>query len=148
LLPVLETLGNWAVEHHMLRSSNEQHNAAALLLWRMHQSIEPTAVPNGKVNILVVFQGSTVGCGWVQIGVTSTGSWSLGIPEQEVDLTVKAPLEVLNDLWWGRLPCEKAIAKGDISFEGPTGLARSYRSWFPHRPAISGPGRDTATQVV
>lgn len=137
LRPVVEALGNWAIKHQVSKESNGEKMEAANVLWRMHRSLEPDAVPRGRVSILVVFDGSEVKCGWVQIGLTKTGAWSLGWPEHDVDITVNASVAVLNDLWWGRRSCDQTIAENNIILDGPSDMVQGYRSWFPNRPGTA-----------
>ena len=134
LEPVLAALGAWTIAWRMSSEEDDTANAA-LLLWRMQQSIDRSTLPNGRVVIQFVFESSDTACGWLRVGAEST-STCVGTTEREVDLTVRTTTEVMSDLWWGRRACERTIADRKIIFDGPADYARQFSTWFGKRQAV------------
>jgi DNA-binding HxlR family transcriptional regulator len=133
LRPVLEALGDWALTWKLPTEDDDRVNVH-LLLWRLQQSVDRSALPNGRVTIQFLFDSPEASSGWLRVG-SDTVSTCTGFAEHSVDLTVRTSTEVMSDLWWGRRACEQTIADRNIIFDGPTEYARGFRDWFGNRPA-------------
>jgi len=134
LRPVLEALGDWALTWQLPSEDDDRVNVP-LLLWRMQQSVERAALPNGRVTIQFLFENSDTANGWLRVGSESSSACT-GMAEREVDLTVHTSTVVMSDLWWGRRTCERTITDREITFDGPVEYARRFRDWFGNRPAV------------
>jgi hypothetical protein len=134
LRSVLEALGAWAITWRMPAEEDDAANVA-LVLWRMQQSIERSALPNRQVIIQFTFEDSDTARGWLRVG-TDTASTCVGTTEQDADLTVRTSPQVMRDLWWGRRACAQTIADRQIVFGGPPEYAEQFSTWFGNRHAV------------
>lgn len=134
LRPVLEALGDWALNCRLPADVDDRTNVA-LLLWRMQQSIDRTALPARYVTVQFLFEDSASQRGWVRVGPVKSSSCT-GAIDGDPDLTVRTTVEIMSDLWWQRRRCEPTIASGLIQFDGPTDYAKSFRNWFGKRTEI------------
>lgn len=132
LRPVLEALGQWALTWQLPSEADDRVNVL-LLLWRLQQSIDRAALPNGKITIQFLFANSEISSGWLRVGAEGASACT-GFAERDVDLTVHTSAEVMSDLWWRRRACEPTIAAREITFDGPVEYARRFKHWFGNRP--------------
>lgn len=132
LRSVIEAIGTWTVDWKLPRPAETQANVP-LLLWRLHQNIDRSALPSGRISMEFRFPGSDPSGGWIKID--SKGSDAcLGAPEHDVDLIVTTSPHILNDLSFGYRTCANVKAAGEIRFEGPPSLERGFTSWFRTSP--------------
>ncbi|OBJ44833.1 hypothetical protein A5630_15625 [Mycolicibacterium mucogenicum] len=123
---VLEELGEWT-RQWQLEASNDTD--VPLLLWRLLESIDRDAIPNGKVCIEFQFSGGAHPRGWLHVDPVRSAA-CIGDDEDDVDLVVRTKPDVLNDLWRGRRSCRTTVERGDIAFTGPPQLVRGFSNWF------------------
>jgi DNA-binding HxlR family transcriptional regulator len=138
LVPVLRALGDWA-QSWLIRSGSDDRDNVPLLLRRSQASVEPSVLPRGRICIQYYFADSRDSSAFLRVnrsGVTAC----LGVADEDADLVVRTTPATLSDLYWGRRTCRHAIARRDITFEGPVAYARAYPEWFPNRPAVRGAG--------
>lgn len=129
---VIQALGEWALEWRFPAPTDEGSDAA-MVLWRLHQSLNRAALPRGMIGIEFRFSTGPHPRGWIHVGERGS-TVCLGSAERDVDLAVTVAPRVLNELRMGLRACEETVECGDISFEGPPRLARDFRHWFSRSP--------------
>ncbi|GAA5153033.1 winged helix-turn-helix transcriptional regulator [Pseudonocardia eucalypti] len=137
LEPVLRALGDWALTWR-LSSDPDDRSSAFSFLRSAQGSIERSLLPDGKISIQF-FSDSEERSAWLRVDRTGVRA-CLGSELGCSDLVVRSSPAILSDLHWGRRTCRDAIARRDITFEGPVEYARRFPTWFPNRPAVRGPG--------
>jgi DNA-binding HxlR family transcriptional regulator len=131
--PVVEATGRWSVDWCFPAPTDEQSDAA-LLLWRMYQSLDREALPNGRISIEFRFPVGEHSRGWIHAEPSDSGVCVGAAEYDDVDLIVVAAPRVLNELRMGVRSCDIAIAAGDIEFQGPSHLVQGFRRWFRPSP--------------
>ena len=132
LSTVIEALGAWTRDWRLQPAAGVNSDAPTVL-WRFFRSLDLSALPRAGIGIEFRFLDADPARGWIRAHRDRPRA-GLGHPEGDVDLVVAAAPLVLDDLWRGVRQCDPAIESGDIRFDGPSTLARSFRRWFAARP--------------
>ncbi|MEU1519855.1 helix-turn-helix domain-containing protein [Streptomyces sp. NPDC005811] len=132
--PVIEAIGRWSADWCFPPPTDEQSDAA-LLLWRLYQSLDHEALPNGRIGIEFRFPEGEHPRGWLHAGPSGSGVCVGATEYDDVDLIVVAAPRVLSELRMGVRSCEAALTAGDIEFQGPPHLVQGFRTrWFRPSP--------------
>ncbi|KIQ18447.1 hypothetical protein RU01_07710 [Rhodococcus sp. MEB064] len=132
LSPVMDSLARWSTQWMTHVDASEQLSVSDLIE-QVSTAVDRTLVPDGRVRIAFVSGNAGREEGWVDVGDFGSHA-GLGSTAAEADLTVKASLRVLNDLWSRRRSCDDTVLRRDIAFDGPISYARAFTTWFPRRP--------------
>lgn len=141
--PVLTALGDWAAQW-TAPTAPVVDGAAAMDLEQLRESLDPSALPTDRMQIQFLLSDSSAA--WLRADRTGVRACR-GINEGEPDLVVRTSLTTLNALYWGQRTCRDAIARREISFDGPMAYAQEFSGWFPNRPAVRGVELDAPGQL-
>ncbi|MBW3567901.1 MAG: helix-turn-helix transcriptional regulator [Proteobacteria bacterium] len=127
---VIETMGVWG--HRWVRSQLEKGDLdAGLLMWDMRRSVEPCHFT--AVNVVVQFEFPDAGPGeryWWLVSNEHETDLCLEDPGHEVDLLVRAPLQVMTSVWICETTFSDAVRKGLIEVFGPARLREQLPHWL------------------
>jgi DNA-binding HxlR family transcriptional regulator len=129
LRPVLEALGEWALNYRIPACQEDEDGDAEALLSRIAAGVNVAALPQERVLVQFHFENSGHASGWLEMSPRHTVA-RLGVQDRLPDLTVRASTSTFHDLWRGRRSCDQTIAARLIHFEGPPALAQGFRNWF------------------
>lgn len=132
--PVLTALGDWAAKWKPPTATNVG-GEAMLDLEQLRESFDPSALPADRMQIQFLLSDSDAA--WLRADRTGVRACR-GVNEGSPDLVIRTSLSTLNGLYWGQSTCREAIARHDISFEGPMAYAQAFSGWFANRPAVRG----------
>ncbi|GAB7006490.1 helix-turn-helix domain-containing protein [Nocardioides sp. AN3] len=135
LAPSLRALGEWAQTWDSRFRSGEARGASDVLD-AMKGTIELAALPNDRMTIQLFLAETPEGAAYLRARHGTIRGY-LGQTEDAPDLVVRTTPSTLDALYWGHTTCKDAVARGDITFEGPTSYVQSFPTWFPHRPAVA-----------
>ncbi len=77
-------------------------------------------------------------------------------PGRDAELVVTADERALGGVLLGRLPLAQAVSRGDIRFDGPPALVRTFPTWlgltryarYALTPSATRPAADNPTSIV
>jgi DNA-binding HxlR family transcriptional regulator/putative sterol carrier protein len=122
LEPIVFGLGAWGARWTFGDPRPEELDAQ-LLVWWMHQRIDPSAFPDRKRTVLELRFSDDRRRFWVVIE-GGDPSVCLTDPGYEVDVTISSDLESLYRVWLGELPIAEAVRSGRVGFDGTSALVR------------------------
>ena len=128
LTPIVWSLGAWAAEW-MFGDPSEDDCDGLTLIWRTHQVVVPTKLPEARTVVHVVLTGAGGAQGWLDIkrpGITVCKD-DQGLT---VDLALEADTAAMHRWLVGLVPFRELVAEGSASFLGPSRLARAFPTWF------------------
>lgn len=134
LRPLLRALGMWTIEWHFPRPSDRSSDPS-LLLWRIYQGVDRSAIPKGGVCLEFRFPHTDPPRGWIRID-DKASVVCVGSPQQDVDIVVTATPRVLNEVWYGFTDLPTAISRKLVTLDGPPTLVREFSTWF-HRSVFA-----------
>lgn len=127
---VIETMGVWG--HRWVRSQLERGDLdAGLLMWDMRRSVEPCHF--SSANVVVQFEFPDAGPGeryWWLVSNDHETDLCLEDPGHEVDVLVRAPLQVMTSVWICETRFSDAVRKGLIEVIGPASLREQLPQWL------------------
>jgi DNA-binding HxlR family transcriptional regulator len=130
LAPVVQLLGAWGdrwVNHRVEPADVDP----GLLMWDVRRRIDTTELPARRAVICFCLPDARPGWRWWWL-LVDDGEVDLCLtdPGREVDLTVRACVETLTQVWVGRVTMDEALRSGQVTVEGATALIRSFTRWL------------------
>jgi len=125
--PVVASLREWG-KRWVLGEPSPEDLDPALVLWWMRRRIDRSVLPEQRVVVEFDFSGARKDRLWL-ILERSDVSVCLHHPGFDEDLTVRADVETMFQVWLGRIMLEEALESGQVRIEGPPRLARSFTDW-------------------
>lgn len=132
LRQVLEQLGAWGVRWAFQEPRAEELDPA-LLLWKVHQRINRSLLPERRTTVEFDFTGRHGRRGWLVLEPHEV-SVCLKPPGFDPDLIVHADLKYFTRVWLGAIDYDAALRCGGIAVDGPPSLARALPRWFLWSP--------------
>lgn len=132
LEPVLMAFGRWAV--HWLFSDLKPHEVDPITLtWWMHRRVDPDQAPDGRVVVQFDHTAPERLTIWM---VFDRGAPSVCVqhPGFDADVLVTTTTPALAEVFQGFATFPAAIARGDITIDGPPRLVRALPRWFLGSP--------------
>ena len=129
LEPIVLGLGSWSRQwaHRAIRDDELD---PTLLLWDMQRRIDGRKTPPRLVCVRFDFRdGKGYRRYWLKID-GERGEVCVKHPGIEETLVVSTTLRALTEVWMGGRSFAAVLRSGDLSIEGPTGLARAFPTWF------------------
>ena len=129
---VIDALGRWAIEWLFDELYPEEVDPHTLMWW-MHRRTDPTAFPEGRIVLEIVFTAPDPEIVWL---VLERGEVSVchQYPGFETDVTLRATTATFSEIFNGLLTWSEALRSGDLEVSGPTRLVRAVPSWFLWSP--------------
>lgn len=121
LRPVVFGLGAWGAEWQF-GDPRERELDPQLLMWWVHGRIDFSRLPGRRVVLAFRFPG-VADRFWV-VRDDAGPSLCTADPGFEVDATVEGDLDVLYQVWLGRLPLATALRDGRVRIEGRSDITR------------------------
>lgn len=129
LVPVIEAIGEWGIR--WVDSLAEDDLDPGLLLWDMHRSVDPEAIPSGRTVVELRFADVD----------PQIREWWLVLEPGEVDvcdddpgfgtdLVIDTPVRTLTRVWRGDLGWNDALRDGSVQVHGSPRLRRQLPEWF------------------
>ncbi|HEY6531398.1 MAG TPA: winged helix-turn-helix transcriptional regulator [Acidimicrobiales bacterium] len=118
---VVLALGQWGARWTFGRPDPDELDPE-LLAWWMHEGLDTSCFP-GKRHVLHLRFTDDPTPFWfvIEDGVPSVCSTD---PGYEVDVTIRADIASLYEVWLGELPVSDALTSGRLAFDGPGALVR------------------------
>jgi DNA-binding HxlR family transcriptional regulator len=129
LTPVIVALGEWGAHWAFEDRPQPDELDPILLLWWMRGGVDHDAIPPGRTVLRFDFTGADRNVYWLVLE-PGDASVCLQDPGFETDLTVRADLAALYEVWAGRRDLARAMAEDLVRLQGPVALRRSFSSWF------------------
>jgi DNA-binding HxlR family transcriptional regulator len=129
LEPIVLGLGSWSRQwaHRAIRDDELD---PTLLLWDMQRRIDAHKTPPRLVCVRIDFRdGKGYQRYWLKIE-GAEGEVCVKHPGIEEALVVSTTLRALTEVWMGHRTFAAVQRAGELSIEGPAGLARAFPTWF------------------
>jgi DNA-binding HxlR family transcriptional regulator len=130
LHPIVQLLGAWGdrwVNHRIGPDDLDP----ALLMWDVRRRLDTTELPAGEAVLCFHFRDAPSGKRWWWLVVDGEDvDLCLTDPGRDVDLTVRASVRTMIQIWVGRLALEEALGSGEVAVDGSAELARSFARWL------------------
>jgi DNA-binding HxlR family transcriptional regulator len=132
LFPVIEQMGNWAVEWLRHQLTADRNLDPDLLMWDIRRrAMQFGDLPGGRHVIKFELTGVPVKRRfyWLVLDGADT-DLCFRNPGFEVDLRVGANLRLLTRIWLGEVSIRAAAADGGLRLEGSREAVRAFGKWF------------------
>ena len=132
LSPVIEEMGNWAVDWLRHQLTADRNLDPDLLMWDVRRrAMEVGKLPGGRHVVKFEFSGVPVNRRfyWLLLDGAET-DLCFRDPGFEIDLRVGANVRLLTRVWLGEVSIGAATADGSLRLEGPREEVRAFRDWF------------------
>ena len=132
LFPVIEEMGNWAVEWLRHQLTADRNLDPDMLMWDVRRrAMQFGELPAGRHVIKFELTGVPVNRRfyWLVLDGAET-DLCFRDPGFEVDLHVGANLRLLTRIWLGEVSIAQATADGRLSLDGSNRAVRAFRKWF------------------
>jgi DNA-binding HxlR family transcriptional regulator len=129
LRPVLFSIGEWG--QRWARDIRPEDLDPGWLVWNMHRRLNKSEMPAGRTVIQIEFTDAPRNHRYFWI-VNSDGDVEVCLkhPGHAVDVSMRASVRVLAEVWRGIRPLRPAIADGSIRLLGKTALRRAFPKWL------------------
>jgi DNA-binding HxlR family transcriptional regulator len=121
LEPIVFGLGEWGARWSFGDPEPAERDPE-LLVWWMHTRLDTSQLPGDRHVLHISFRDDPRHF-WIVVE-RGTPSVCLSDPGFEVDVTITADVDALQQVWLGRLPLRDAVRDGRIEFQGPSALTR------------------------
>lgn len=134
LEPILFGLGEWGARWTFGEPDPHELDAD-LLVWWMHTRLDTSSFPGARHVLNLLFRDDPRRY-WIVVehGTPSVCSADPGFP---VDVTIRADVASLYQVWLGRIPLAHAQRTGRVEFAGPPALTRRMSEVLRLSPVAS-----------
>jgi DNA-binding HxlR family transcriptional regulator len=129
---LIETMGSWGVNWAFGEPAPDEMDAG-LLVWKIHQRIDRTLLPDRRTVVEFDFSGPKPQRVWLVLEPAEV-SVCVTPPRFESDLIVRTSIPFFLQLWFGRMEFDAAIRCGGLVLDGPPHLARQFPGWLLRSP--------------
>lgn len=135
LYPIIEAMGVWG--QRWARSSYTRDELdPGLLMWDMRRMLRPTGLSERPAVVEFRFRRAPAGRAAYWLVVDDAIDLCLVDPGHPVDLTVRADLRALTEVWMGDRTMRDAVARGEVEIDGARALARRFPDWMGTHPVL------------
>ena len=128
LKPVIETLGAWGVRWAFGEPRPEELDAG-LLVWKIHQRINPDLLPESRVVVEFDFTGPRGRRVWLLLEPREV-SVCVTPPGFDPDIVIHSDLALFHRVWLGQIDYASAVRCGGIVVDGVPVLAKAFPQWL------------------
>ena len=132
LRQVLEHFGAWGVRWAFQEPKADELDPA-LLLWKVHQRIDRSALPRRRTIVEFDFTGKSGRRLWLVLEPHDV-SVCLKPPGFPPDLVVSTDLRLFYRVWLGAVDYDAAVRSGGIAVEGAPPVVRALPTWLLWSP--------------
>ena len=132
LFPVIEQMGNWAVDWLRHQLTADRNLDPDLLMWDIRRrAMQAGALPEGRHVVEFEFGGVPVKRRfyWLVLDGDDT-DLCFRDPGHEIDLRVGADLRLLTRIWLGDVTIAAATRDDSLRLEGSRAAVRAFTDWF------------------
>ncbi len=132
LFPVIEQMGNWAVDWLRHQVTAERNLDPDLLMWDIRRrATEFGELPEGRHVVRFRFSDVPVSKRfyWLILDGAET-DLCFRDPGHALDLEVRCHVRVLTRLWLGHVGLRAALDDGSLQLDGPPGEIDAFGRWF------------------
>jgi len=132
LFPVIEQMGNWAMDWFRDELTADRNLDPDLLMWDVRRRvIKFGELPEGRQVVRFQFSGVPVSRRfyWLVLEGAET-DLCIRNPGHEIDLHVAGHLRVLTRIWLGQTGIDSALAEGSLTLDGGRAEVGAFRKWF------------------
>ena len=128
LEPIVWALGQWAARWAFGDPLDNQLDAS-WLVWRLHQHVVESKIPEGRTVVEFVVTGTGGGNAWLVLDRGSSTACQID-PGYDVDLVVHGDSRALHKWLLGVASTRELLKNGSVRFIGPSRLSRAFPTWF------------------
>lgn len=140
LYPIIEAMGVWG--QRWARSSYTRDELdPGLLMWDMRRMLQPSGLAPRRTVVEFRFRRAPAGRSAYWLVVDDAIDLCLVDPGHPVDLTVRADLRALTEVWMGDRTMQDARAAGAIELLGSPAISRRFPTWLGRHPVLGGIAR-------
>jgi len=132
LSPIVWAIGHWAAEWVFGEPTDADCDGLSLI-WRLHQRVIPSKLPDSRTVVHVVLTGTNGAEGWLELEPAGA-SVCRDDQGHDVDLELEADMVHMHRWLAGLAPFRELVANDHVRFAGPARLARAFPTWFYPTP--------------
>lgn len=132
LFPVIEQMGNWAVDWLRHQLTADDNLDPDLLMWDIRRRVmECGELPPERQVVQFRFEGVPVSRRfyWLVLDGPET-DLCFRDPGHEIDLAVSSHIRVLTRIWLGQVGLKAALEDGSLRLDGPRRATEAFGRWF------------------
>jgi DNA-binding HxlR family transcriptional regulator len=132
LFPVIEQMGNWAVDWFRDDLTSDANLDPNLLMWDVRRRVlEFGERPERRRVVKFQFSGGPVShrLYWLILD-PDEADLCFRDPGLEIDLHVRGHLRVVTRLWLGHLRIDTVLSDGSLALDGTPAAVKAFRKWL------------------
>jgi len=132
LFPIIEQMGNWAVDWFRDELTRDENLDPDLLMWDVRRRVMQFGdLPGGRHVVRFQFAGVPVSHRfyWLVLDGPNT-DLCIRDPGHEIDLRVAGHLRLVTRIWLGQAGIAAALADGDLTLDGDRAEVAAFGKWF------------------
>jgi DNA-binding HxlR family transcriptional regulator len=129
LRPIVEALGAWGTR--WIGELGDADLDPKLLMWDMRRNVDHAVVPPRRTVVFFEFVDASPRAGrWWMVLTREDADVCDADPGHPVDVTVRARLRCLTEIWRGDRAWADAVRSGEVDVTGEATLRREVSRWF------------------
>ena len=134
LRPLIMQLGNWGQRWSRSKMAADDLDAS-FLMWDIRRCVRSDKLPKARAVVFFEFPDAKKGMKhWWLVAQEADVELCLEDPGHEIDLTIRASLKTMTQIWMGDYSLAQARANGSVEVLGTTQWVRSVGDWLGPSP--------------
>lgn len=129
LLPILVSLGEWGMRWAQVNVTRDDYDVELLMLY-LQRSIKTDALPGSETAIRFRFTDIREYPDWWLLVQGERVDICVNDPGREIDVYFTTTVQVMADVWMGKVSYRKAIADKSLTLVGQKALINDVSAWM------------------
>lgn len=129
LLPILVSLGEWGMRWAQVNVTRDDYDVELLMLY-LQRSIKTDALPGSETAIRFHFTDIREYPDWWLLVQGERVDICVNDPGREIDVYFTTTVQVMADVWMGKVSYRKAIADKSLTLVGQKALINDVSAWM------------------